>query len=257
VVSSLSCAAPDDLSRVILHEVSFTVARGEALAIVGESGSGKSTLARALLRLIPCSGSIKLGELEWSALAPARLRSERHRMQLVQQDAAAALNPRLTVAQTLLEPIGLRPEPTRIDSRSPQQQAEALLDAVQLPRRALEAFPHELSGGQRQRVCIARALAMRPELVICDEAVAALDPDLRIEILSLLSQLRSEFDLTILFITHDLGLARHLCATTLVLQQGKVVEHTKTLSILHAPQAYYTQQLVNAAAWADPTLLTT
>jgi peptide/nickel transport system ATP-binding protein len=255
LVSELSCAAPDKPAQKILQDVSFAVSRGEALAIVGESGSGKSTLARALLRLIPHQGSVRLGELEWSTLSPARLRRERHRMQLVQQDAAAALNPRLTVVQTLEEPLRLRLESGTNRSGSVRQQVEELLDSVQLPRRALDAFPHELSGGQRQRVCIARALAMRPELIICDEAVAALDPDLRMEILVLLTRLRNQLNVTILFITHDLGLARQLCESTLVLQQGRAVEHSSTHSVLHSPKAEYTQSLVDAASWADPDLL--
>jgi ABC-type dipeptide/oligopeptide/nickel transport system ATPase subunit len=176
-------------------------------------------------------------------------------MQLVQQDAAAALNPRLTVAQTLEEPLRLRLESGTDRSGSVRQQAEELLDSVQLPSRALQAFPHELSGGQRQRVCIARALAMRPELIICDEALAALDPDLRLEILALLTRLRNQLNVTILFITHDLGLARLLCESTLVLQQGRAVEHSSTHSVLHSPKAEYTQSLVDAASWADPNLL--
>ncbi len=240
------------VERSILRDVSFTLAQGQALALVGESGSGKTTLARALLRLVPVqAGRIQFEGTDWLALSGEALRQRRPQMQLVAQDPFAALNPYRTVRQALAEPLivhrGLR-------GAALEARLEMLMAAVRLPASALDRYPHAFSGGQRQRLCIARALALEPSLLICDEAVSALDPDVRTEIVDLLAELQRSTGLSLLFVTHDLAVARQLCTHTLVLHQGRIVEQGSTRELLLAPMQAYTESLVAAAAWADPSV---
>jgi len=206
--------------------VSFKLERGESLGIVGESGSGKSTLVRTIAGLQkPTGGSFTLNG----------------RVAMVFQDPLGSLNPRQTVRAALDEVL-------RVAGRSDAElhTPEALLEAVGLDADALDKYPHEFSGGQRQRVCIARALASDPELLICDEAVSALDLTLRAQVLALLADLRKRLGLTLLFITHDLGVVRHIADRLLVMYAGKVVESGSCDEVLLHPKEDYTKRLIGA-----------
>jgi ABC-type glutathione transport system ATPase component len=234
-------------SRVV-DDVSFTVHAGETLGIVGESGSGKSTVARLLLRLIePTSGDIRLRDAgRWIDLrtAPApELRRLRRRMAIVFQDPYAALDPRMTVRQTLAEPFAIHREtPAQgIPARLRELLAEVGLDAS-----ALERYPHEFSGGQRQRINIARALALRPELLVLDEPVSALDVSVGAQVINLLRDLQARYGLACVFISHSMPLVRFLCDRVAVMQRGKIVETGSWSEVCDAPREPYTQQLVAA-----------
>ena len=201
--------------------VSFELRRGETLGIVGESGSGKTTAARVVAGLQKATaGEVRLGG----------------RVAMVFQDPLGSLNPRLTARATLAEVLKL--------NRPAEFTPESLLDAVGLSRDALDRYPHEFSGGQRQRICIARALAARPEILVCDEAVSALDLSLRATILDLLAELKERLSLSLLFITHDLGVVRRVADRILVMHRGKVVEEGATRDVLERPQADYTRALI-------------
>ena len=201
--------------------VSFELRRGETLGIVGESGSGKTTAARVVAGLQKATaGDVRLGG----------------RVAMVFQDPLGSLNPRLTARATLAEVLKL--------NRPAEFTPESLLDAVGLSRDALDRYPHEFSGGQRQRICIARALAARPEILVCDEAVSALDLSLRATILDLLAELKERLSLSLLFITHDLGVVRRVADRILVMHCGKVVEEGATRDVLERPQADYTRALI-------------
>ena len=219
--------------------------RGECLALVGESGSGKSSLARALLRLLrgPQRGRILLDGIDIASLSPRALRPLRRRIGVVFQDPYASLDPRMTVAQLIAEPLRIHGIG---DAASRRVRATDLLRAVGLETSMLERYPHAFSGGQRQRIAIARALATEPELLVCDEAVSALDAQHRAGILQLLGQLKSERGLALLFITHDLAAARALADRIAVMRDGEIVETGDTLSVLVAPQHAYTRELLAA-----------
>ena len=224
--------------------VSIEIRRGEVLGIVGESGSGKSTVARCIARLIePTAGRIWLGPDELAAMSGRRLRKHRRRIQIVFQDPYRSLNPRRRVGQSIIEGpmnFGL----SRADAVA---RAAGLLEFVRLDRNAMERFPQEFSGGQRQRICIARALAMEPELLIADEAVSALDVSVQAQVLRLFADVRKRLGLTMLFITHDLRVAAQVCDTVAVMQRGKVVEHGEVARIFADPQHAYTRALIEAA----------
>jgi len=224
--------------------VSIEIRRGEVLGIVGESGSGKSTVARCIARLIePTEGRIWLGPDELAAMSGRRLRKHRRRIQIVFQDPYRSLNPRRKVGESIIEGpmnFGL----SRADAVA---RAAGLLEFVRLDRNALERFPQEFSGGQRQRICIARALAMEPELLIADEAVSALDVSVQAQVLRLFADVRKRLGLTMLFITHDLRVAAQVCDTVAVMQRGKVVEHGEVSRIFSDPQHAYTRALIEAA----------
>jgi len=227
-----------------VESVSFTLERGETLGIVGESGCGKSTLARTLLRLEQASAG--RATLEGQSLLDASgsaLRNLRRRMQMVFQDPAAALNPRMTTQDILTEGLVAN---GMLGTRSRAEAASELLDQVGLNHEALYRYPHEFSGGQRQRINIARAIALEPAVVICDEAVSALDVSVQAQVLNLLSDLKARLGLSYLFISHDLGIVRHVAQRVVVMYLGRIVEMGPAEAVIDNPRHPYTQALVSA-----------
>ena len=233
--------------------VSFEIARGETLSLVGESGCGKSTVGRAILRLFDITaGQVVLDGQRIDDLSPDRLRRLRRRVQVVFQDPFSSLNPRLRVRDILAEPIrnfGLAKSSAELDSK-----VAALMDTVRLSRDALDRLPHEFSGGQRQRICIARALAAEPDLIVCDEAVSALDVSVKAQIVNLLQDLQHEFGLAMLFISHDLAIVEHMTHRVAVMYLGKIVEMAPRQQIFAAPRHPYTKALLSAVPVPDPTV---
>lgn len=227
-----------------VEDVSFSLLRGETLALVGESGSGKTTISRAILGLVkPSAGTIHLRPTETDApLVPNPSRTWSI-VQAVFQDPLASLNPRHTVEEILTEAAVVHGLCTR-DSRAAF--ASKLLQSVGLPDDILLRYPHEFSGGQRQRISIARAIALKPSVLICDEAVSALDLSVRAQVLDLLSQLKKQLGLSILFITHDLGVVRHIADRVIVLNHGRIVESGACAAVLENPQDAYTRALIAA-----------
>jgi peptide/nickel transport system ATP-binding protein len=231
--------------------VSFEVERGETLSLVGESGCGKSTVGRAILRLFDITaGQVVLDGQRIDGLSPENLRGMRRRVQVVFQDPFSSLNPRMRVRDILAEPIrnfGLARSPAELEAR-----VAALMDTVRLPRDALNRRPHEFSGGQRQRICIARALAAEPELIVCDEAVSALDVSVKAQIINLLQDLQQEFGLALLFISHDLAIVEHMTHRVAVMYLGKIVEMAPRQQIFTAPKHPYTRALLSAVPVPEP-----
>jgi peptide/nickel transport system ATP-binding protein len=233
---------------VAVDAVDFDLARGETLGLVGESGSGKSTLARCVLRLIePTAGNIVFDGVNLTALKPPALRRLYRRMQMVFQDHASSLNPRMSVRDTVTEPLRLH---LGLSRRAAEARARELMDLVGLSAAHLDRFPHQLSGGQRQRVGIARAIATNPDLVILDEPTSSLDVSVRGQILQLLRELQARLGLAYLFISHDLGVVRHVCHRVAVMYLGKIVEHGTTTQVFDNPQHPYTRALLSAAPTA-------
>jgi peptide/nickel transport system ATP-binding protein len=232
--------------------VSFSIDRGETLSLVGESGCGKSTVGRTVLRLLePTAGQVLLDGERIDDLPPSRLRPLRRRMQVVFQDPFSSLNPRLKVREILAEPItnfGLARSSSEIEAR-----VADLLDKVRLPRDAMNRFPHEFSGGQRQRIGIARALAPGADLIICDEAVSALDVSVKAQIVNLLSDLQDELGVSLLFISHDLAIVEHITHRVAVMYLGKIVEVAEKRALFSAPKHPYTEALLSAVPLPDPT----
>lgn len=228
-----------------LREISFSLEEGESLGIVGESGSGKSTLAHALLRLIePDSGSVFFEGRELLTLLPRELRGLRKEMQLIFQDPLASLNPRKTILENIGEPLLVhRRAHSKAECRALVAEA---LSCVGLSSAPLERFPHAFSGGQQQRLAIARAIALRPRLLVCDEALSALDLITQSEMVALLQELQRTFGLTYLFISHQLSLVRRLCTRILVLYQGEIVEAGATEALFSNAQHPYTRHLLEA-----------
>ena len=225
--------------------VDLRIHRGQILALVGESGSGKSTLARAVLRLVePTRGQVHFDGRELTDLSRREMRPMRRRMQLVFQDPASSLNPRLTVATTLTEPMTVHGIGETLEERV-ERAAQTLVE-VQLTRDHLWRYPNELSGGQRQRIGIARALCLRPDFVVCDEVTSALDVSVQAEVLQMLLELRRERALTLLFITHDIGVVEYLSDTTAVMYEGRIVELGPTMRVCGAPTHPYTRRLIAA-----------
>ncbi len=225
-----------------VDEVDFAVSKGEVLGIVGESGSGKSTIARLLLRLVePTAGAVAFDGSDITTLNGEALRQMRRHMQLVFQNPHSALNGRHTIGDAIAEPFRIQ---SKLSRREIEANVENLLDTVQLPKAFRYRYPHELSGGQKQRVCIARAVALRPKLLLLDEPTSALDVSVQAQILEFLRDLREELDLTYLFISHDLAVVREICDRVLVMKRGKIVEQGPVAQIFEMPERAYTQQLL-------------
>ena len=226
--------------------ISFALAAGETFAVVGESGCGKSTTARAVLRLIePTSGTVSFEGEDITTASTRRLRQLRREMQMIFQDPFASLNPRMTVR-------GILREPFRIHGLEEDGKVEALLDMVGLLPEHAARYPHEFSGGQRQRVGIARAIALNPKLIVCDEPVSALDVSIRAQVLNLLEDLQTELNLTYLFIAHDLSVVRHIADRVAVMYLGSMVETAATDDLFERPSHPYTQALISAVPIPDP-----
>jgi peptide/nickel transport system ATP-binding protein len=252
-VESVSIGYPMNRNRLwekkklntIVHSVSFDIYKSEMLGLVGESGSGKSSLGRALLGLIrPASGSIWHEGIDLLKIPVNQWPLKRHQLQLVFQDPYSSLNPRMTIGDIIGEPLRKH----RIVQNRADEKAAVLqwLERVQLSRSHYDRYPHEFSGGQRQRIVIARALALQPDFVVCDESVSALDVSIQAQVLNLLNDLRQELNFTCLFISHDLGVVRYLCDRILVLQQGRLVESGETEAVCTHPKDPYTRDLLRS-----------
>lgn len=255
------------LSQKVLHSVSrrkatvkavdgvsLDIMPGETLGLVGESGCGKSTLGRTLLRLLePTSGSIEFDGKDMTSLSQSDLRPLRQRMQIIFQDPYASLNPRMKVGAAIAEPIEIF-SLTKNASETKKRVAE-LLKKVGLSEDAAGRYPHEFSGGQRQRIGIARALAVRPQFIVCDEPISALDVSIQAQIVNLLQDLQEAENLTYLFISHDLQVVQHLCDRVAVMYLGNVVEIGSARSIYDTPQHPYTKALLSAVPVADPSAI--
>ena len=224
--------------------ISFTVPRGSTLGLVGESGCGKTTTGRAILNLVaPTSGSVKFAGEEIAGFGAAAMLPLRKRMQIVFQDPYSSLNPRLTIEQALTEPMAVHGIGTPGDRRD---RAAALLEEVGLEARFLRRYPHEFSGGQRQRICVARALSLEPEFIVCDEAVSAMDVSVQAQVLNLLKELQSRRKLTYIFISHDLSVVKFMADTMAVMEHGKLVEQGSAESTYANPAEEYTRRLIDA-----------
>jgi peptide/nickel transport system ATP-binding protein len=225
-------------------DVSLELRKGQTLGIVGESGSGKSTVARCIVRLIdPTGGEVRLGDADIARMRPRALRPLRRRVQIVFQDPYRSLNPRRSVGEAIIE----GPLNYGVPRKSALERARRLLELVRMDPAVLDRYPHQFSGGQRQRICIARALAMEPELLIADEAVSALDVSVQAQVLALLAEIRARLDLAMLFITHDLRVAAQVCDHVAVMQEGRVVEYGPAREVFLAPRHEYTRALFAAA----------
>ncbi len=225
-------------------DVSIGVRKGQTLGVVGESGSGKSTLARCIVRLIePTSGEIRLGGTDLARMRPRELRPLRRRVQIVFQDPYRSLNPRRRVGEAIIE----GPLNYGVPRAAALARARHLMELVRMDPAALGRYPHQFSGGQRQRICIARALAVEPELLVADEAVSALDVSVQAQVLALLEEIRTRLDLAMLFITHDLRVAAQVCDQVAVMQAGRIVEYGPAQEVFLNPLHEYTRALFAAA----------
>jgi len=234
-----------------VDDVSFDIIEGETLGLVGESGCGKSTCGRAVLRLYdPTAGSIRVDGQEISQTSQSALRRMRPVMQMVFQDPQASLNPRMTVADIIGEPLL---EHTRKSKAERLDRIYELMDAVGLNRDFANRYPHEFSGGQRQRIGIARALALNPKFIVCDEPIAALDVSIQAQVVNLLEDLQEQFGLTYLFISHDLSMVRHIADRVAVMYLGKIVELAPRDGLYGSPKHPYTEALLSAVPEPDPT----
>ncbi|HEU4471251.1 MAG TPA: ABC transporter ATP-binding protein, partial [Flavisolibacter sp.] len=229
--------------------VSFELYKGETLGLVGESGCGKTTLGRTLLQLIPpASGEIVYKDRNITNLSKAEIKSLRKEVQLIFQDPYSSLNPRLMIGSAIEEPMrtsGIEPLPAER-----RKKAASLLERVNLSPSMMNRYPHEFSGGQRQRIVIARALAMNPGLLVCDESVSALDVSVQAQVLNLLNELKKDLGLTLIFISHDLSVVRYMCDRIMVMQKGRIIESGPAEEVYHHPQSHYTKELLAAV----PTL---
>jgi oligopeptide transport system ATP-binding protein len=230
--------------------VSFDIPRGGTLGLVGESGCGKSTTGRAVLRLYdPTGGRILFEGQDVAHLQGEALRRARPRMQMIFQDPQASLNPRMTVGDIIGEPLD---EHRKLSAADRRARIEELLDAVGMNPRFASRYPHEFSGGQRQRIGIARALALEPSFIVCDEPIAALDVSIQAQVVNLLEELQERLGLAYLFISHDLGMVRHIAPTVAVMYLGTIVELAERHQLYDDPKHPYTQALLSAAPIADP-----
>ena len=231
--------------------LSFTLSPGETLGIVGESGCGKSTLGRAVLRLIPATGGkvLWLGE-ELTALSTEQVRPHRREMQIIFQDPLASLNPRMTVGQIIAEP--LRTFEPHLPADDVRGRVRELMATVGLMPEMINRYPHEFSGGQCQRIGIARAMILQPKLIVCDEPVSALDVSIQSQILNLLIDLQRRFGLSLIFISHDLSVVRHISHRIMVLYMGRLMEMADKEDLYERPRHPYTQALISAVPLPDP-----
>jgi peptide/nickel transport system ATP-binding protein len=233
-----------------VDDVSFTVARGETLALVGESGCGKTTTAKSVMRLVePTSGSVRLDGEELVGLAPAEMRLRRRDLQIIFQDPYASLNPRLSAGDIVAEPLknfGMRAAAER------RERVQWLFAKVGLRPEAAKKYPHEFSGGQRQRLGIARALALNPKLIVCDEPVSALDVSVQAQVVNLLMDLQAELGIAYLFVAHDLAVVRHISHRVAVMYLGRIVELADRDTLFSAPRHPYTEILLSAVPVPNP-----
>ena len=226
------------------REVNFSVMPGRTLGIVGESGSGKSTVARSIMRLVdPSSGEIHVAGKEIARLSRRALRPHRRHFQVVFQDPFRSLNPRWSVGRSLTEGLVNFGTP----QREARERALEMMELVGLPTDSLQRYPHQFSGGQRQRIAIARAVMMRPDVLVADEAVSALDVSVQAQVLALLDEIQLKLGIAILFITHDLRVAAQICDDVIVMQHGVIVEHGSAREVLTSPRHSYTRSLIDAA----------
>ncbi|MDN4608056.1 ABC transporter ATP-binding protein [Sporosarcina highlanderae] len=244
------------MGRTVNHvkavdDISFTIYEGETVSIVGESGCGKSTTGRAILRLEePTEGSITFDGHELTTLSKREMRKLRKDLQIIFQDPYASINPRQTVANLLNEAMTIQKV---VPAKDRRKRIIELLETVGLNEYQADRYPHEFSGGQRQRIGIARALSVKPKLIICDEAVSALDVSIQAQVLNLLKELQEDFNLTYLFISHDLGVVRHISDRVIVMYLGKIVEIGDKYSIFENPKHPYSKALLSAIPIPDPT----
>jgi len=236
-----------------VDDVSFSIGRGETMGLVGESGCGKTTTGLCILNLEPpTEGAVYFEDVNLSALSQRQMIPWRRRIQVIFQDPYSSLNPRMKTGDIIADPMRVHRLVT--DARQLRRRVTELLNVCGLPTKMAERYPHELSGGQRQRVGIARALATDPEFIICDEAVSALDVSIQAQIINLLEDLRAEYHLTYLFISHDLSVVRHMCHRVIVMYLGKMVEMTETDELFNSPLHPYTQVLLASIPVPDPEL---
>ncbi|HLQ29973.1 MAG TPA: dipeptide ABC transporter ATP-binding protein [Ktedonobacteraceae bacterium] len=245
------------LQRIVGHVravdgVDFTIQRGQTMGLVGESGSGKTTIGRTIVRLYkPTAGQILFGDQDLATMHGEELRQIRRRVQMVFQDPFASLNPRFTIGSLIAEPMHIY----NLGSSSEIRDKTAeLLRVVGLRPEYIDRYPHEFSGGQRQRIAVARALSINPEFVIADEPVSALDVSVRAQVLNLLQRLQKQFDLTYLFVSHDLGVVRHVADRIAVMYLGKIVELSDRDELYASPKHPYTQALLSAVPIPDPKI---
>jgi oligopeptide transport system ATP-binding protein len=230
--------------------ISFSVARGQTLGLVGESGSGKSTACRAMLQLLrPTSGSVRFEGQEIAGLSRRQMRPLRRQMQMIFQDPYASLNPRKRVGQIVGDPLKLQGVASGSELR---KQVQALLERVGLSSEHYDRYPHEFSGGQRQRIGIARAIALKPKLIVADEPVSALDVSIQAQIVNLLDDLQDELSLTYVFVAHDIGVVRHISDRVAVMHDGKIVEEGTADQVCEHPTDAYTKKLLAAVPIPDP-----
>jgi len=235
----------------VLHAVSVSIDQGETVGLVGESGSGKSTLAKALLGIVPLTGGEVLWDGEPSADAKARRQQASAHAQMVFQDPYSALNPMMTVRDALTEVLKTR---QGLDSNAARNEARHLMDAVSLPHSSLDRYPSEFSGGQRQRIVIARAIAARPRLLVCDEPLSALDVTTQGRMIALLGRLRAELNMAMLFIGHDLNVVRQMSDRMLVMYHGQILEQGPADEVFERPEHPYTRRLIASIPVADPEI---
>ena len=234
-----------------VDDVSFDIYEGETLGLVGESGCGKSTTGRALLRLYdPTDGTVRLDGVDIASLDTGALRRKRTEMQMIFQDPQACLNPKMNVGSIIAEPI-IEHEPG-VSAKERLDKVRGLMEAVGLNPSFTNRYPHEFSGGQRQRIGIARALALNPKFIVCDEPIAALDVSIQAQVVNLLEDLQEKLGLTYLFISHDLSMVRHLATRVAVMYLGKVVELAPRDALYSAPKHPYTEALLSAVPEPDP-----